>query len=104
MKRGNAGCAVFKKVFSMYFRGFWQDFANFESELRKAMAVIGTDKIPKTPELKRRGGNVVLFGCLTCCAGYIALIHAIYLHGGCKAVAERLGIGASDDFLPEPPV
>jgi len=63
-------------------RGYWDDFANVETELRAFIAEHGTDGImPTVSELD---------------AGYSSLTYAIRKHGGISTVAERLSLKRPD--------
>ena len=60
-------------------RGYWQDIANVERELKAFMGLYGiTGRMPATRELQSKGAN--------------SLYGAIHKHGGFNAVAARLGL------------
>ena len=60
-------------------RGYWQDVANVERELRAFMGLYGiAGRMPTMRELQSRGAN--------------SLYGAIHKHGGFTALAQRLGL------------
>ena len=66
-------------------RGYWQDAANVERELRAFMGLYGISaRMPTTRELLSKGAN--------------SLYMAINKHGGFNAVAERLGLPATQRY------
>ena len=68
-------------------RGYWQDVANVERELRAFMGLYGiAGRMPTTRELQSRGAN--------------SLYGAIHKHGGFTALAHRLGLRPQRYGLP----
>ena len=68
-------------------RGYWQDVANVERELRAFMGLYGiAGRMPTARELQSRGAN--------------SLYGAIHKHGGFAALAQRLGLRPQRYGLP----
>ena len=68
-------------------RGYWQDVANVERELRAFMGLYGiAGRMPTSRELQSRGAN--------------SLYGAIHKHGGFTALAQRLGLRPRRYGLP----
>ncbi|MDE3090145.1 MAG: hypothetical protein KGJ80_12250, partial [Chloroflexota bacterium] len=68
--------------------GYWNDFANVDTELHAFISKHGTSGVmPSYPQLKLRG--------------YGSLANAIDKHGGSLVVAERLGLDRSDADKPK---
>jgi len=67
---------------------YWQDFANVERELRDFLAERGTPTMMPTEHAFHS-------------AGRDDLLHGLWLNGGSRAVAERLGLSLADSSKPD---
>lgn len=68
-------------------RNYWTDFDNLEREMRTFLEQQGWSKLPSSRQMRL--------------AGRSDLLHAIRLHGGASAVAQRLGLRSANTQKPK---